>query len=289
MLFTFIAMSSINGAAAADHHSMGDLLNMSIEDLVNVKVTSLSKREEKYMSTAGAVFVISNDDIRRSGARSIPDALRLAPGLQVSQTNMNQFQIGIRGQTDFFTDLLLVMVDGRPIYTTTFSGVWWVAQNYPLEDIERIEVVRGPGGAIWGSNAVNGVINIITKDASSSRGFRISGGGGTEDKGFGNISYGSKFKDVNYRLYGMDEVRDSGLIDPSSATVAAFLKGKGSPDYRRMNQQGFRLDWDANDTTNMTLHGDIYRVTTGVANYLLDAHRDDPRTSCTKLHRGEPL
>jgi len=102
ILFIFIVMSTINGAEAANRHSMDDLLNMSIEDLVNVKVTTLSKREEKYMSTAGAVFVISNDDIRRSGARSIPDALRLAPGLQVSQTNMNQFQIGMRGQTDFF-------------------------------------------------------------------------------------------------------------------------------------------------------------------------------------------
>ena len=254
-------------AEAADRYSLDQLVNMSIEDLVNVKVTTLSKHEEKYMSTAGAVFVISNDDIRRSGARSIPDALRLAPGLQVSQTNMNQFQIGIRGQTDFFTDLLLVMVDGRPIYTTTFSGVWWVAQNYPLEDIERIEVVRGPGGAIWGSNAVNGVINIITKDASSSPGIRISGGGGTEDKGFGNISYGSEFKGVNYRLYGMQELRDSGLIDRNSPTVAAFLQGKGSPDFRRMNQQGFRLDWDANDTTKMSLHGDVYRVRTGVAGY----------------------
>ncbi|MDQ6996936.1 MAG: TonB-dependent receptor plug domain-containing protein, partial [Mariprofundus sp.] len=135
---------------------------MNIEDLVNVKVTTLSRREEKYMDTAGAVFVISRDDIRRAGVRSIPDALRLAPGLQVSQTNMNQYQIGIRGQTDFWTDLLLVMVDGRPVYNTTFSGVWWVAQNYPLEDIERIEIVRGPGGALWGSNATNGVINIIT-------------------------------------------------------------------------------------------------------------------------------
>lgn len=142
-------------AGAAERASVDDLMTMKIEDLVNVKVTTLSKRDQKYMSTAGAVFVISNDDIRRSGARSIPEALRLAPGLQVSQSNMNEYQIGIRGQTDFFTDLLLVMVDGRPVYTTTFSGVWWVTQNYPLEDIDRIEIVRGPSGAIWGSNAVD--------------------------------------------------------------------------------------------------------------------------------------
>jgi len=238
--------------AASERYSVDDLLSMSVEDLVNVKVTSLSKREEKYMSTAGAVFVISNDDIRRSGARSIPEALRLAPGLQVSQTNMNQYQIGIRGQTDFFTDLLLVMVDNRPIYTTTFSGVWWVAQNYPLEDIERIEVVRGSGGAIWGSNAVNGVINIITKNAGASQGLRISGGGGNEDKGFGNISYASSIGKLDYRVYGMDEVRDGGIAD---RTNAVLIKDQSSPDFRRMNQQGFRLDWEPNDTTQMSLHG----------------------------------
>ncbi|MDQ6956849.1 MAG: TonB-dependent receptor plug domain-containing protein, partial [Mariprofundaceae bacterium] len=264
ILFSLIAADFMKEVEAAERYSVDDLLSMSIEDLVNVKVTSLSKREEKYMSTAGAVFVISNDDIRRSGARSIPEALRLAPGLQVSQTNMNQYQIGIRGQTDFFTDLLLVMVDNRPIYTTTFSGVWWVAQNYPLEDIERIEVVRGPGGAIWGSNAVNGVINIITKHAGASQGLRISGGGGTEDKGFGNISYSSKFKGLNYRVYGMNELRDGGLAD---RTNSVLTKGKDTGDFRRMNQQGFRLDWGANDATKVSLHGDIYRVTTGVSGY----------------------
>lgn len=265
MLLTLIVVGAIKDAEASERYSVDDLLSMSIEDLVNVKVTTLSKHEEKYMSTAGAVFVISNDDIRRSGARSIPEALRLAPGLQVSQTNMNQYQIGIRGQTDFFTDLLLVMVDGRPIYTTTFSGVWWVAQNYPLEDIERIEVVRGPGGAIWGSNAVNGVINIITKDAGSSQGLRISGGGGTEDKGFGNISYSSELNGVHYRLYGMNELRDGGIAGRTSNSV--LTKGQDSPDFRRMNQQGFRLDWDANETTKISLHGDVYRVTTGVAGF----------------------
>ena len=261
----FSAVAYMPTAMATDRYSVDDLLSMSVEELVNVQVTTLSKREEKYMSTAGAVFVISNDDIRRSGARSIPDALRLAPGLQVSQTNMNQFQIGIRGQTDFFTDLLLVMVDGRPIYTTTFSGVWWVAQNYPLQDIERIEIVRGPGGAVWGSNAVNGVINIITKSAVESQGLRISGGGGSEDKGFGNISYSSKFKNLNYRVYGMNELRDGGLADRTSNAV--LTKGQDTNDFRRMNQQGVRLDWGADDTTKMSLHGDAYRVTTGVSGY----------------------
>ena len=244
--------------AAAERYTTDDLLSMNIEELVNVKVTTLSKREERYMSTAGAVFVISNDDIRRSGVRSIPDALRLAPGLQVSQTNANQFQIGIRGQTDFWTDLLLVMVDGRPIYNTTFSGVWWVAQNYPLEEIERIEVVRGPGGAIWGSNAVNGVINIITKHAGAAQGFRVTAGTGTEETGFGNISYGAKTGNLDYRLYTMRETRDGGLS--LNGTTDGY-------DFRRMKQHGFRLDWQADAATNISLHGDAYQIHSGQLGY----------------------
>ncbi|MDQ6997879.1 MAG: TonB-dependent receptor plug domain-containing protein [Mariprofundus sp.] len=252
-LMAAVGISAIP-AVSAERYSADDLLSMKFEELVNVKVTTLSKREERYMATAGAVFVITNEDIRRSGVRSIPDALRLAPGLQVSQTNANQFQVGIRGQTDFWTDLLLVMVDGRPIYNTTFSGVWWVAQNYPLEEIERIEIVRGPGGAIWGSNAVNGVINIITKKAGASQGLRITAGEGSEETGFGNISYGASSGDVDYRLYAMRETREGGL------------SGNGlndMPDFRRMKQQGFRLDWNASASTKVSLHGDAYQIHSG--------------------------
>ncbi|WP_236075319.1 TonB-dependent siderophore receptor [Mariprofundus sp. EBB-1] len=252
-LMVAVGISAIP-AVSAERYSADDLLSMDLEQLANVKVTTLSKREERYMATAGAVFVITSDDIRRSGVRSIPDALRLAPGLQVSQTNANQFQVGIRGQTDFWTDLLLVMVDGRPIYNTTFSGVWWVAQNYPLEEIARIEIVRGPGGAIWGSNAVNGVINIITKKAGASQGLRITAGEGTEETGFGNISYGASSGDVDYRLYAMRETRDGGL------------SGNGlndMPDFRRMKQQGFRLDWNASASTKVSLHGDAYQIHSG--------------------------
>lgn len=283
-LFTSI-FSLILSASAAERYTVTDLLSMNIEDLINVRVTSLSKHEEKYMSTAGAIFVITNDDIRRSGARSIPEALRLAPGLQVSQSNMNQYQIGIRGQSDFFTDLLLVMVDGRPIYTTTFSGVWWVAQNYPLEDIERIEVIRGPGGAIWGSNAVNGVINVITRSATdTAKGLRITGGGGTEDRGFGTISYSSEMGNVDYRVYAMNEVRDGGVSNrtllnyydpalpahtPKIPPAILYDVGDDTPDSRRLDQQGFRLDWQADEKSRFTLHGDSYRVKTGYSMYRL--------------------
>ena len=286
LLALFALAAGSMPALAADRYSADELLSMKIEDLVNVKVTTLSKREEKYMGTAGAVFVISRDDIRRSGARSIPDALRLAPGLQVSQSNMNQWQIGIRGQSDFFTDLLLVMVDGRPVYTTTFSGVWWVAQNYPLEDIERIEVVRGPGGAIWGSNAVNGVINIITNSAAASRGLRISGGGGTEDKGFGNISYGSSVDGLDYRVYAMNELRDGGLATVGGQAHQGYNRGDSMPDFRRMNQEGFRLDWEKDASTRLTLHGDTYRITTGVVNSWMPITTTPVTPGATKDYTG---
>ena len=236
---------------------------LRFEELINVTVSSLSKREEKYLSTAGAVFVISDEDIRRAGVRSIPDALRLAPGLQVSRTNMNQFQIGIRGQTDFWTDSLLVMVDGRPVYNTTFSGVWWVAQNYPLEEIDRIEIIRGPGGAIWGSNAVNGVINIITKNAEQTQGARITAGGGTEEKGFASIRYGNRIGRFNYRVYGMGENRHGGLANHGNAL---FAFGAEANDYRRFNQQGFRFDFDA-VATKISLHGDSYKMRSGQVAY----------------------
>lgn len=271
-------------AFAADRYSAEDLMSMKIEDLVNVKVTTLSKREEKYMRTAGAVFVITRDDIRRSGARSIPDALRLAPGLQVSQSNMNQWQIGIRGQSDFFTDLLLVMVDGRPVYTTTFSGVWWVTQNYPLEDIERIEIVRGPGGAIWGSNAVNGVINIITRKAGASRGFRISGGVGTEDKAFGNMRYSGRVGKVDYRIYTMQENRDGGLVVPNAHP--GYTTNLAAPDFRDMNQQGFRMDWVGDGGGRYALHGDRYDIKTGLDNYWQPVVRLPALPSTTFDYRG---
>jgi len=261
VLLLLMALTGVNStipAAIAERYSADDLLSMNLEELANVKVTTLSKREETYMETAGAVFVITHDDIRRSGVRSIPDALRLAPGLQVSQTNANQYQIGIRGQTDFWTDLLLVMVDGRPIYNTTFSGVWWVAQNYPLEEIERIEIVRGPGGAIWGSNAVNGVINIITKEAGASQGLRITTGAGSEEAGFGNISFGASSGNVDYRVYAMRETRDGGLSQDGLDDM---------PDFRRMKQQGFRLDWKAGKSTKVSLHGDAYQIHSGQYGY----------------------
>jgi len=143
-----------------------DLSKLSVEDLMNVEVTSVSKKEQKVSQTAAAIFVITQEDIRRSGAINIPDLLRMVPGVNVAQINSNIWAISVRGFNGEFSNKLLVMLDGRIVYLPTFSGVFWDVLDVPLEDIERIEVIRGPGGATWGANAVDGVINSITSKAS---------------------------------------------------------------------------------------------------------------------------
>src|SRR5258708_21613938 len=147
-----------------------DLSQLSVEDLMNVEVSSVSKKEQKMSQVAAAIFVIGQEQIRRSGATNIPDLLRMVPGLDVGQINSNTWAISARGFNHELADKLLVMIDGRSVYTPTFAGVTWDTQDLPLEDIERIEVIRGPGATIWGANAVNGGINIITKKAGDNPG-----------------------------------------------------------------------------------------------------------------------
>jgi len=160
-----------------------DLTTKSIEDLMDVEVTSVSKKEEKLFQAAAAVYVITHEDIRRSGMTSIPDLLRMVPGLDVARIDGNKWAISARGFNGRFANKLLVLIDGRSIYSSETSGVWWEVQDLLLEDIERIEVVRGPGGTIWGANAVNGVINIITRRAQDTQGGLIVAGAGTEEIG----------------------------------------------------------------------------------------------------------
>ena len=154
------------------------LNQLSLEQLGNVKVTTASKEPEEVWNTAAAIFVITQEDIRRSGATNLPDVLRLAPGVEVAQLDSDKWAIGIRGFQGRLSKSVLVLIDGRSVYTPLFAGVYWEVQDVPLEDIERIEVIRGPGGTIWGANAVNGVINIITKSAKDTHGLLLSGGGG---------------------------------------------------------------------------------------------------------------
>jgi iron complex outermembrane receptor protein len=146
------------------------LKNLSLEELGNVEITTYNKAPSKVKNTPAAVYVITSDDIRRSAATSIPEALRLAPGVEVGRLSSTTWAVGIRGLQNNFSKSVLVLIDGRNVYTPLFAGVYWDVQDLPMDDIDRIEVIRGPGGTIWGPNAANGVINIITKDAATTHG-----------------------------------------------------------------------------------------------------------------------
>jgi iron complex outermembrane receptor protein len=226
-----------------------DLTNQSIEDLMNVEVTSVSKTEEKLSKTASAVFVISQEDIRRSGATNIADLLRMVPGMDVAQINANAWAVSARGFNGRFSNELMVLVDGRSIYTPTFGGVFWEVLDMPLENIERIEVIRGPGGSIWGENAVNGVVNIITKKASETKGGMVVAGGGNLDRGFGTLEYGGNLgKNTDYRVYTKYLNQDS---MPS-------LSGQDGGDGWHVLRSGFRIDSALSAKDTLTLQGDMY-------------------------------
>jgi iron complex outermembrane recepter protein len=225
------------------------LKRLSIEQLMNLEVTSVSKRPERLSQTASAIQVITREDLRRSGASSLAEALRLASNLQVAQVDSRQWAISARGFNSTSANKLLVLIDGRTVYTPLFSGVFWDVQHVPLADIDRIEVISGPGATLWGANAVNGVINVITKDAKDTQGLLLSGGGGTELRGFGTARYGGALGSaVRYRVYGTGFDRDP----------TALPNGQAAPDDWHLGQGGFRVDWDASTISHVTLQGDLY-------------------------------
>ena len=180
--------------AADEAASSNALIRLSIEDLANIKVSSVSKSVEALSDAPAAIFVISHDDIIRSGATRIPEMLRLAPNLAVAQVNASTYAISARGFNGSLADKLLVLIDGRSVYSPLYAGVQWDFQQVPAEDIERIEVISGPGGTLWGANAVNGVINIITRNSSDTQGGFIDAGAGNIDLA-GNVRYGGRFGD----------------------------------------------------------------------------------------------
>src|SRR2546422_849394 len=225
------------------------LKKLSIEQLMNLQVTSVSKRPERLSQTASAIQVITQEDIRRSGASSLAEALRLAPNLQVAQVDSRQWAISARGFNSTTANKLLVLLDGRTVYTPLFSGVFWDVQEVPLADIDRIEVISGPGATLWGSNAVNGVINVITKDAKDTQGLLVSGGGGSEQRGFGTVRYGGALGSAaRARIWGRGFDRASTVL-PS---------GQDAGDDWHLWQGGFRMDWDAATANRVTLQGDLY-------------------------------
>jgi iron complex outermembrane receptor protein len=234
--------------------SPDSLKRLTIEQLMSLQVTSVSKRPELLSQTASAVQVITQDDIKRSGASSLPEALRLAANLHVAQVDARQWAISARGFTSTTANKLLVLIDGRTVYTPLFSGVFWDVQEVPLSDLDRIEVISGPGSTLWGANAVNGVINVITKDAKDTPGFLVNGGVGTVQKGFGTVRYGGALGTaVRYRVYGRGFGRD--------ATTLA--NGQTARDDWHRGQGGFRLDWDRSTTSRVSLQGDLYKSEIG--------------------------
>src|SRR5881396_2635459 len=225
------------------------LKKLSIEQLMNLQVTSVSKRPEPLSQTASAIQVITPEDIRRSGASSLAEALRLATNLQVAQVDSRQWAISARGFNSTTANKLLVLIDGRTVYTPLFSGVFWDVQEVPLADIDRIEVISGPGATLWGANAVNGVLNVITKDVKDTQGLLLSGGGGTEQCGFGTVRYGAVLGSrARARIYGRGFGRDATTLP----------NGQDAADDWHLWQGGFRMDWDAATVNRVTLQGDLY-------------------------------
>jgi iron complex outermembrane receptor protein len=235
-------------SAQAQPASRSGLADLSLEELANLEVTSVSRRAEPLSGAPASIFVITNDDIRRSGATSLPEALRLAPSLHVARVDARQYAISARGFNSTVANKLLVLIDGRTVYTPLFSGVFWDAQDTLLEDIERIEVISGPAGTLWGANAVNGVINVITKSATDTRGTLAYAGGGNEESGLG-ARHGLRLDNGGgLRVYGKGFSRDS--------TVRA--SGADVPDQWHSGQAGFRADWGAG-ADSYTLQGDAYQ------------------------------
>src|SRR6266566_1292907 len=229
--------------------SPGALKKLTLEQLMNLEVTSVSKRPEKLSQAASAIQVITQEEIRRSGVTSLPEAQRLASNLEVAQVDSHEWAISARGFNGTTANKLLVLIDGRSVYTPLFSGVFWDVQDTLLEDVDRIEVITGPGATLWGANAVNGVINILTKSARDTQGLLLYGGGGTEQRAFGGIRYGGQLStNAYYRIYTKYFDRDD----------TPLPNGADGQDAWQMGQGGFRVDWYPGEVNQLTFQGDGY-------------------------------
>jgi len=226
------------------------LKKMSLEELMSIEVTSVSKKTEKLSEVASAIQVITQEDIRRSGATCVPEALRLAPNLQVAQLNSSAWIISARGFNAAFSNKLLVMIDGRTVYSPLFAGVFWDVQNVLLEDVERIEVISGPGGTLWGANAVNGIINIITKSSKDTKGLYASVAAGNYMKDFAAIRFGGKIDSTfSYRVYLQQQDFNRTTLYPS---------GNDNNDQWGYTLGGFRTDWKPSSANSFMLQGNLY-------------------------------
>ncbi|MBN2025031.1 MAG: TonB-dependent receptor [Pirellulales bacterium] len=249
-----VAPAPMPGDAPA---AQGDILDMDIDQLarvdvkvpsMEVEVTSVSRTAQPIGRSAAAVYVLTNEMIKRSGARSVPEALRLVPGVSVVRINASAWAISIRGFNARFANKLLVQIDGVAIYSPTHSGVFWEREYVMLEDVDRIEVIRGPGATVWGANAVNGIINIVTKQAKDTHGIHVDGGGGTEHRQFTNARVGGQSGNLHWRMYGMN-------LEDGKGHLAGPARAADDP---RLNQGGFRADWTPTRRDTFTIQGDFY-------------------------------
>ncbi|MGE0448181.1 MAG: TonB-dependent receptor plug domain-containing protein [Vicinamibacterales bacterium] len=234
--------------------STDQLRRMTLQELLDVEVTTVSRQPEPVTSVPPAVYVITAEDIRRSGSTSIPEALRLAPGIQVARIDGAKWSIGMRGFADRLSRAMLVLIDGRVVYNPLFAGTYWEVQDTMLEDIERIEVIRGPGGTLWGANAVNGIINIITKRPSDTQGFLGTVEAGVRGRGLAAVRFGGANADgtLQYRMYAKGFQRGHQYQGPG-----------GYDDQSQMLQAGGRAEWALSDRRSFNLQGDVYGTQLG--------------------------
>jgi iron complex outermembrane receptor protein len=235
---TGLLLAAIILGTSAPAHAQAtppNIADASLEELMNMEITSASRKEQRAQEVPGAVYVITSDDIRRSGMTSVPDLLRLAPGVQVAQINSNKWSVSVRGFGGVYSNKLLVLLDGRSVYTPLFSGVLWDTEDLMLEDVERIEVIRGPGGAVWGANAVNAVINILTRPSAETAGLLVRAGTGTFDPANLAVRYGGASGNGAYRVYAQFSDHGNSVITPTL----------DANDHWRSFTGGFRGDWSA--------------------------------------------
>lgn len=256
--FTLVALGGLLSTSGFAQKKNDDLTTQSLADLMNIEVTSVSKKEQKLSQTAAAVFVISEDDIRRSSATSIPGLLRMVPGIQVAQIDASTWAISARGFNGQYSNKLLVLIDGRTVYSPIFSGVFWDTKDVPLESIERIEVIRGPGATVWGANAVNGVINITTKDATETQGKLLVTQGGDPHLGLGVARYGSRVGRSTYYNLSLDGFVNNHFPDATG--------GNGKDEWHLTNG-AFRLDTSPSPRDTITLQGGGHNGSAGEEAY----------------------
>ena len=258
-VMAFFTYSTSVFAESTEANEQTEFFEMSIEDLMNIEITLASRKQQKLFKTPTAVYVITNEDIRRSGASTIPDLLRMVPGMEVARINSNKWAITSRGFNQEFANKLLVMIDGRSIYGPLFGGIRWDTHDVMLEDVDRIEVIRGSGGTLWGSNAVNGIINIVTKNAKDTQGTILVGEVSDIEHNLTAARYGGKLNNSTYfRIYSKYFDRDDSPNPDHIHNTDHSVK-----DEWDTFRTGFRIDSYPKENDHWTLIGDIYNGNIG--------------------------